>query len=110
MDRWYAATRPIKYKQSQVDRAQAQILSLFLYCVAICLPFYYFADVVTNKMSLTSEYDAENKCQPSMYRNALTLFDAIFYSFIPFMLTLLFSVMTLVALVQNFTQKKTGIR
>ena len=101
MDRWYAATRPIQYKQKQMTRAQSQIVMLFIFCVVICLPSFYFPSIDT---SVAIE---RQECQLAVHlSSALTLLDIIFFSLVPFVFTLLFSVMTLVALVRN-AQKET---
>ncbi len=101
MDRWYAATRPIQYKQKQMKRAQSQILLLFIFCFVICLPSFYFPSIDT---SVTME---KQECQLALHlSSALTLLDIIFFSLVPFVFTLLFSAMTLFALVRNAQKEK----
>ena len=96
MDRWYAVTRPIQYKQQHVTRAQTQLLTLFIFCFFICLPFFYFPSLVT---STTVE---NHKCQFEVHLfSVLTLLDGIFFSLVPFIFTCFFSFMTLVSLIRN---------
>ena len=92
IDRWYAAVKPIQYYQSQIKRNQKQILAIFLFCVLICLPFYVFPTID----------HVSKKCEfPVDLMHKLTLLDAIFYSYLPFIVTLVFSILTLVILFKS---------
>ena len=42
VDRWYAVTRPIQYKQEQMHRNHRQIALIFVFCFVICAPFGFY--------------------------------------------------------------------
>ena len=48
-DRWYAAIKPLRYKERQLERNQWQILALAIYCVVINLPYAYFTELKIKK-------------------------------------------------------------
>ena len=102
MDRWEAATRPLKYKQRRMERSLKQIFALFLYCFCICLPFVYFPTLSEMPATMSGRETHEMKCKlPAHLLKRLTLLDAVFYSFLPFVFTLVFSSLTLIALVKE---------
>ena len=97
-DRWQAAAYPIKYKQKQTShRHRIHICAIFVYCMVVCGPFFYFPTLYA--VQTTRRSDLENKCilEIRLFKE-LTLLDAVVLSFAPFVVTLVFSVLTLVAL------------
>ena len=100
-DRWQAASKPIEYKQKQTtNRQRKQILALFAYCVVICGPFFYFATLYT--VGTYRGQSLEKKCILAIHAiKKLTFLDALVLSFVPFIITLVFSANTLIALLKE---------
>ena len=68
------------------------MLIVFIFCLVICLPMFYFP-------CLSPQL---KKCQfPEDLTGKLTLLDAIIYSYLPFIFTFIFSSMTLVILFKS---------
>ena len=99
-DRWQAATKPIKHMQTRTGHNQKQIAAIFAFCFVICFPFCYYPTLFEVD-SLEHERPA-TKCQlPEHLFHNLTLLDAVLYSFLPFVCTLVFSSLTLIALIKE---------
>jgi hypothetical protein len=46
-DRWFAIVKPMEYKNLQTVRNnKCEVLVIFLFCLVICLPFFYFPTLV----------------------------------------------------------------
>ena len=104
LDRWQAATKPIEYKQKQTSRHHKQVLVISVYCFVICSPFFYFPTLIKLPDDTTSSNNTtfEKKCRLAVdLFKPLTLLDAIFYSFLPFIITFIFSTLTLIALIRE---------
>ena len=68
------------------------MLILFAFCFFICLPFFYFPTL----------FYKERTCEfPDHLMKMLTLLDAIIYSCTPFLVTLIFSSLTLCTLIKR---------
>ena len=92
VDRWRAVTSPLAHHRTQHKRVNLWLAGIFLYCALICSPFFYFPTL----------YDEKRRCKFPAHLNArLKLLDAVFYSCAPYLLAMLFSCLTLVALVRN---------
>ena len=98
IDRWQAATRPIDYKQKQSGRRhRLQILAIFVYCSAMCGPFFTFPTI--HAVHTIRNNDLANKCILDIHLfKELMLLDGVILSFVPFLVTSVFSVLTLIAL------------
>ena len=83
---------PFDYHQKQIKRNQKLILVVFIFCLVICLPMFYFPCLSPHL----------KKCQfPEDITGKLTLLDSIIYSYLPFIFTFIFSSMTLVILFKS---------
>ena len=100
-ERWYAVSNPIEYKQIKMEKNKQIILYIFAYCCLISLPFLYYPSIVEAIVPRAdSQLHFEDVCEKSYSSDVLLMaLDAIFYCFIPFLITILFSILTLVKLV-----------
>ena len=96
-ERWFAISKPIKYKQTKNQYSRVRILYIFLFCVSISFPFLLFSTI---KEVATPLENIKKTCDLSgQYYVHLTILDAFLYCFVPFLITLSFSSSTLVILV-----------
>ena len=106
-ERWYAISDPIRHKQNQSNRNKVPIFLLLAYCVVISMPFLYYPAL--NKAVLdhhqhkeTLNVEIETRCEIASSGNVpLTLLDAIFFCFVPFLISLVFSLLALIQLVRR---------
>ncbi len=76
-------------------------LYLFMFCFFISIPFYLYTKLVESVVLVGDETHLQKRCDKSPDSEIfLTLIDSIFYCFIPFLITLMFSFLTLVKLFQ----------
>ena len=104
VERWHAIASPIKSKM-RFEKNKTIIILIFLSCVLISLPLIYFP---TLKQLITIDRKSElgiivvNECEASQdkffFDLILTLIDSVFYCFIPFLITFLFSILSLIRL------------
>jgi hypothetical protein len=111
-ERYYAISQPLEYRHSRLMKDKKYALYLFMFCFFISIPFYLYTKLVESVLLIGDETHLQKRCDKSPDSEIfLTLIDSIFYCFIPFLITLMFSFLTLVKLFQvKKSQKITGKR
>ncbi len=108
--RCQAIQDPIKYKQEFSKENQKRIILIFLACLTINIPFLFYSILQKSYGQIKPNGERivlKSKCQ--IYSNSysqLMILDAVFFYFIPFILILFFSIMTLVKLVKKYRFKE----
>ena len=104
VERLHAITSPIKSKM-RFEKNKTIITIIFLACVLISLPLIYFPELkqlITIDRENPMGIKVVNECEASqdyiLFDIMLTLIDSVFYCFIPFLITFLFSILSLLRL------------
>ena len=104
-ERWHAISDPIKHKQNRSNRNKKTILLIFTYCFLISLPFLYYPALNESVKPDENEpmlFKLLQKCEITNSGDILlTLLDSIIFCFIPFLISVLFSVFALFQLVKR---------
>ena len=98
-ERWYAISNPLKYKHTKEKNIITRICLLFLFCVSISVPFLLFTTI----HSIVTPFEInKNTCDIlEQYYLYLTILDALMYCAVPFLITFIFSGLTLVKLIKK---------
>ena len=102
-ERWTAIKNPIKYKQKNEAKTNKKSIAMICAaCVLICVPILFCVKLQKYFKSKTLAFMPKTKCiiLPQFY-TIITMLDAFVYSFLPFLMTLVFSLATLVYLVKK---------
>jgi hypothetical protein len=100
-ERWHAISNPFEYRQSRLNKNKKYVLVLFLYCFIISVPFFWVPTLTESIDFLDKEIRVEVTCdKPIESEKILPILDSLFYCFIPFLITLLFSVLTVKKIIQ----------
>ena len=105
-ERYQAVASPLQYKQINVVKNQKIIFLIFIYCFIISLPFLVFPKIqnsINPTKGNSSSYSIVAKCDIShnfiLSEVLIMLLDSLFYCFIPFLITFVFSILTWVKLI-----------
>jgi hypothetical protein len=100
-ERYQAVISPLRYKQINIIKNQKLIFGIFVYCFVISLPFLVFPSIhksINPKKNAPNNYSIETKCDIShnliLSDVLIMLLDSLFYCFIPFLITFIFSILT----------------
>ena len=100
-ERWYAISNPIKYRQKTCTKNRKQIFLIFAFCASISVPYLLFSKLQDGDITIVL---SKTICDLSdQYYVYLTLLDALLYCFVPFLITLIFSSLTLINLINKRT-------
>lgn len=120
-ERWNAISRPIKTKQNfSFNTNRIIIIIIFILCVIFNFPFFWLSNLektisIDYKNSTNNMIDVNiiNECKivssdnpgDYYYDLILILTDTVIYCLLPFMITILFSFLTLITLINSKTKK-----
>lgn len=110
IERWLAVSDPLKAKSILTFRINKMIImTIFLLCIIINSPLFYFTKleklIIYSEQNKTSLIENENDC--SIVNDIVFLsIDSFFYCLIPFIVTILFSSMTVIQLLQSRRKMK----
>lgn len=106
--RYQAVVTPLQYKQIDIVKNQRIIFGIFFYCFVISLPFLVFPKLQNSINPTKNEpnsYIIQAKCDIShnfmLSEVLIMLLDSLFYCFIPFLITFIFSILTWIKLITN---------
>ena len=98
---WQSITNIKKFEKNQMQqtkRNKITISIIFLSCVLICLPFLYYPlinESIKADFSQPLDVKIDEKCEIDQNGDILlTLLDSIIFCFVPFLLCILFSILT----------------
>lgn len=103
-ERWNAIYNPIKNFKWTLQKSRTIIAVIFIVCVVFNMPLFWFANLretinISNMNSIGVTIIIECVVESSILMNAFPIFiDTVFYCLIPFIVTTLFSSMTLYTL------------
>jgi hypothetical protein len=103
-DRWSALASPFIYNQSRWKKNRKLILGLFVYCFFISLPFFLNSSLIEEVVAngRDSNVHMELRCIQSFESSkVVSILDSILNCILPFLITVLFSLMTLTKLIRN---------
>ena len=113
-ERWRAISDPLKHKRNQSLRNKRTITLIFTFCIAISLPFAYYP---TLSESIKAErFEPLNvkldvKCEIHQDGGVpLSLLDSVFFCFLPFLVSILFSILIFRLLFKRERFKKKYIK
>jgi hypothetical protein len=114
-ERWLAIKNPLKYKTVAFRTNKLILMIMFLACIVFNMPLLWFANI--KRSVLRDPYHPLgisfiNECDVASDINLIFIsFDSIFYFLIPFIITFVFSFLTLINLIKSksfYTQNATN--
>jgi len=102
-ERFYAVFKPFAVR-NQSNKNKKIVSVIFLYCFIISLPFLYFPTLIEHAKPDLNEplyFKLAVKCDIPNANIILTLLDSIVFCFCPFLISMLFSTLTLIHLIKR---------